>query len=90
MTATYSSTSAPADSFAVERLSEAFSGVPSIVWAFILVLFYFAPALHARSKKHHNAKAIFVLNLLLGWTVIGWAVAMVWACTVPTPPHATA
>ena len=27
--------------------------------------------------------AIFVLNLLLGWTLFGWVAALVWACMNP-------
>jgi hypothetical protein len=41
--------------------------------------FYFLPALVASHRKNPNATAIFVLNLLLGWSVIGWVVALVWA-----------
>lgn len=40
---------------------------------------YFLPSLIGMSKR--NAGAIFVLNFFLGWTFIGWVVAMVWACT---------
>lgn len=28
--------------------------------------------------------AIFVVNLFLGWTLIGWVVALAWAVTKPT------
>jgi len=42
---------------------------------------YFIPYIVARRRKHHNAEAIGVLNLLLGWTAIGWIVALIWACT---------
>ena len=41
---------------------------------------YFLPALIAAIGKKKQANAICVLNLLLGWTGLGWAVAMVWAC----------
>jgi len=44
---------------------------------------YFLPTIVGRSK--HNAGAIFVLNLLLGWTLVGWVVALVWALTVEPP-----
>jgi hypothetical protein len=44
-----------------------------------LLLLYFWPSIHAVSAHKKNAAAIFVLNLLLGWTLIGWAGAMVWA-----------
>jgi uncharacterized membrane protein YhaH (DUF805 family) len=46
-------------------------------------VFYFFPALLAAIRRHHNQNAIAMLNLLLGWTVIGWVVALVWACTNP-------
>lgn len=40
---------------------------------------YFAPTISACAEKKRNAVAIFALNLLLGWTLIGWVVAMVWS-----------
>lgn len=40
---------------------------------------YFFPTTMAVGSGHYNRKAIFVLNLCLGWTFIGWVVALVWA-----------
>ena len=31
--------------------------------------------------RKRTAGSIFVLNLLLGWTLIGWAIALKWALT---------
>lgn len=46
---------------------------------------YFLPAIIARGKK--DAMAIFWLNLLLGWSVIGWVIALIWALRqASTPP----
>lgn len=42
---------------------------------------YFLPSAVAVFRKHHQAGAILVLNLLLGWTFIGWVICAVWACT---------
>lgn len=42
---------------------------------------YFLPALVASDRKSPNTTAIFVLNLFLGWSLIGWIVALVWACS---------
>lgn len=48
-----------------------------------MVLFgvYLAPALVARYRGHRQRLAIFVLTMLAGWTLLGWVLAMVWACT---------
>ena len=40
---------------------------------------YLAPALLAFKRRHPNRVGIFVLNLLTGWSVIGWALALVWS-----------
>ena len=46
-----------------------------------LALLYFLPSLVAGLRHHHQAAAIFLLNLLLGWTGIGWIGALVWSAT---------
>ena len=61
------------------------SALVGLIVLVILGALYFAPALIANNTKHHNAGAIFVLNLLLGWTLIGWVVAIVWAISKPAP-----
>ena len=40
---------------------------------------YFFPAILAVVQRRRQANAIFVLNLFLGWTVIGWIGALVWS-----------
>src|SRR5580698_1838338 len=53
-------------------------------WVLLLAIvgFYFLPTIVA--GRHPNSSAIFVLNLLLGWTFVGWVIALVWACTKPS------
>lgn len=54
--------------------------------AFALVLaLYFLPTIVALARSHHNAVAIFLLNLFLGWTGLGWIVALVWSATNRRP-----
>jgi T4 superinfection immunity protein len=50
-----------------------------LVLTSVALPFYFLPAILGRQKP--SALAIFVLDLLLGWTVIGWIVALIWAVT---------
>ena len=52
------------------------------------IIFYFAPSL--AGKRKWNAKAILLLNLFLGWTVVGWVVALVWASTKQAADEAIA
>jgi hypothetical protein len=49
----------------------------------LLALLYWTPSVVAYRRGHRNAAAILALNLFLGWTVLGWIVALVWALTVP-------
>jgi len=49
------------------------------VWVVVIIAVYFLPSIVGFEKRNRNA--IFILNLLLGWTVIGWIIALVWAST---------
>lgn len=51
--------------------------------AMMLAAGYFLPAVIALTRGHGNRAAIAIANLLFGWTVIGWGVALVWAFTNP-------
>jgi len=50
----------------------------------IILPIYLLPALVAICRGHRNALAILVLDVLLGWTLIGWVAAFIWACVVET------
>ncbi len=47
----------------------------------ITALIYFLPTVIALARGHHNGFAIFLTNLLLGWTLIGWVIALIWSVT---------
>lgn len=49
-----------------------------------LIVIYLLPSIIAFNRGRKNSGAIFVLNLLLGWSVIGWVVALVWSIKEPT------
>lgn len=42
---------------------------------------YFAPTIVAALRGHHQTAAIAVVNLLLGCSGVGWAIALAWAFT---------
>jgi hypothetical protein len=45
----------------------------------ITLFLYFLPSFIAFSKKKSNSGIIFLVNFLVGWSVIGWIVSLVWA-----------
>jgi uncharacterized membrane protein YGL010W len=61
-----------------------------LIYLFFGGLLYLFPWLCAKSRKHNNSAAIGLLNLLLGWSVIAWIVALIWSQTdnvQPQPKH---
>ncbi|HKN23133.1 MAG TPA: superinfection immunity protein [Terracidiphilus sp.] len=60
-----------------------------VVGVLLLAFLYFLPTIVAMSRGHRSYGGILVLNLFLGWTFIGWLIALVWACSAtgaPAPP----
>ena len=56
------------------------------------LIFYLLPGIIASGRGHKNSTAIWVLTVILGWTALGWIVALVWAFTNPgeaATPRAT-
>jgi Superinfection immunity protein len=59
----------------------------AMVYLALILFFYFIPAIVASTRRHRNKSAIFVLNLFLGWTLLGWVAALVWANTADVEPR---
>lgn len=64
--------------YVTDKKSRPISATVSIVLA-ILTLGYFLPWMVAALRGKSNHWAVLVVNLLLGWTLIGWVVALVMA-----------
>lgn len=59
-----------------------------VVLYMLAVVGYLLPAIIATLRGHHQQNAIGALNLLLGWTLLGWIGALVWSLTaVPAAHH---
>lgn len=52
----------------------------------VAIALYFLPGIIAANRGHPNGGSIFLLNLLLGWTFLGWVVALVWSVSSIAPP----
>jgi hypothetical protein len=46
---------------------------------------YFLPSLIALARSKRDTTAIVLVNFLLGWTMIGWVVALIWAVKADVP-----
>lgn len=62
-------------------MGKVISLIVGVVFIAICIYVYFLPAIVAHKRAHSKFTAIFVLNILMGWTFIGWVVAIVWAYT---------
>lgn len=47
-----------------------------VLFTILLCVVYFIPSIVGYNRS--NFTQIFLLNLLLGWTVLGWIVALIW------------
>jgi len=66
--------------FVVAILISLLAGDAATGLAIALILgIYFLPDWIAQSRGHPNRGSIFILNLFLGWTFLGWVAALVWA-----------
>jgi hypothetical protein len=60
--------------------------LPFFMMFFVLAFVsYFLPSIIALARGKRDATAIAVLNLFLGWTLIGWVMSLVWAFTTDAP-----
>jgi hypothetical protein len=51
----------------------------------VVLAFYLAPSIVAYWRRHPSAPAILLLDLLLGWTGLGWIIALIWANSAVRP-----
>jgi RsiW-degrading membrane proteinase PrsW (M82 family) len=60
---------------------DAGQNIGALIFAAVAFVLYFLPTIIAAKRHHPNDAAIFVVNLFLGWTFLGWVVALAWSCT---------
>ena len=49
----------------------------------LFLLGYFIPTFLALFRQRDQRLKLFLVNLLTGWTLVGWMVAFIWAVTLP-------
>jgi hypothetical protein len=56
-----------------------------IAFGWVATLVYFVPTFIAAAREHPNALPILIVNAVFGWSLIGYVVALVWACKAIEP-----
>jgi Superinfection immunity protein len=60
-------------------------GTTGFILLGLILFFYFLPAINGLCNGHPHKAGIILLNFFLGWTLVGWVVALVWAVSKPQP-----
>lgn len=45
----------------------------------LIVSLYMLPSIIACVREHKDSLAVFLTNLLFGWTGIGWGISLIWS-----------
>jgi hypothetical protein len=51
----------------------------TLIWI-VIILAYWTPTLVVLIRKAPSPGAVIVINAFLGWSVVGWVVALAMAC----------
>jgi Superinfection immunity protein len=69
-----------------DNVSGALGLISVIIGSFAI---YFLPTIVAMSRQHPAQVSILLLNLFLGWTLLGWVAALVWSAMPIKERHLT-
>lgn len=61
---------------AAPQLSAEVAQALNLILAAIMLAVYFLPAIIASVREHARVTQITIMNVLFGWTIIGWVVAL--------------
>jgi hypothetical protein len=53
----------------------------------MLFIMYWLPTIIAIARQTHSALGVFLVNFLLGWTVLGWVLALIWSLAADNRTH---
>ena len=58
-------------------------GPGNLIGLIVIAALFLIPTIVAFIRHQPNKWAILAMNILLGWTVVGWIVALIWSLTAP-------
>lgn len=50
-----------------------------LFFVFLFLVTYFIPTFVALKRRHNRTLTIFLINMFLGWTFIGFGIAAIWS-----------
>src|SRR5579885_124847 len=65
------------------------AGGAALILVILFIACYLIPTIIAFLRHHKDAPAIAAINILLGWSVVGWFVSFIWALADPRGRSAT-
>jgi hypothetical protein len=66
-----------------------FDSTTTIIMLVLVVVIYMLPTLIAFGREHPRRQDVAVVNILLGWTLIGWVGVFLWALLTPVEEQPT-
>jgi hypothetical protein len=64
-----------------------FDSTTTVIMVAIIVFIYMLPTIVAYGREHPRRLDIAVLNILFGWTLIGWFACFFWAALARVEPQ---
>ncbi|HEX3860598.1 MAG TPA: superinfection immunity protein [Stellaceae bacterium] len=58
-----------------------------VILLILILVLYMLPTLLAFARDIPRRKLVTVINIILGWTLIGWLVAFLWATLERSTPE---
>ena len=65
--------------------ADSYNLVETVIFFVALLALYLLPIYEANRRKHPKLVPIALVDILLGWTIIGWIGAYVWALRIQAP-----
>ena len=66
-----------------------FDNTTTVIMLMLVVALYMLPTFLAFSREHPRRHDLAVVNIVLGWTLIGWIGVFLWALLTPTREQPT-
>lgn len=60
-------------------IRESITIIATILGSVLAIVIYIIPSYIAYNRKHNNKVAILIINILLGWTLVGYILSLIWA-----------